>query len=778
MTTRTLLCALAAFGCLATEAVEIPVPLVTEAGAREGAVAALNKGEAALACEVKFGSLPSQGAVTGLFRLEADGDGYVTLTVPAAPTALEGDLEMRSRVRVGAGEWHQYAFSFSMLRRRAAFYVDGKLQFENDNIYLPIPSFGEPTVGVGFGGEVRNFKVYDIGLESERLIYATPGDGTKTLWDVRRAKTDADLRARLEKEFAANPKAVRNDAFVAYAVDPMTQERILSDMIPECADFSGSLDVVAAQDEFEAGSVVVMARKPLKSVHVRIGDLRCGSETIPAKDVSIRVVKRWYRTGGAWFSYFSDFRHRVLTPHLLVNDDELVKVDELRMRNYYRLDYPEGRIYNDVSDGVMRPRDHWDRSVPFKDAKTLQPVKTLDAFGRNVQYWVLFHAKKGQKPGVYRGTLEILADNRTAAKMPVNFRVLDFELPVRGASYDDLSRFYISHCNIQGSIIQGRTTEEMRAAALAELKSIRNHNSLDTNSIFTDRNTAELAEQAGFPTDEIWAGLDIPRWQDLFKGKKKEELTEADRKLGMRYAERSVLRKADFVRTRYPDSRRWCLFYSEASRYHLINVAQQDQAEIAHRLGWHVFAHGMSDNNFHAAADSQDMQIQSSFDRKLADQWHAIKSPVATYAKPFASPETPAIHRRLLGLSRYKASRFDGNMQHGVMDTNANQFAPDPGGDGNYRCQIMIYPQYGGFLETICWEGVREAFDDIRYATLLKQLAEPNLEAKDPALRTEARRALAWLENQDGDVDAMQAIRLGIADRILNLKALIAKGGK
>ena len=64
-----------------------------------------------------------------------------------------------------------------MMRKRIAFYIDGRLQFENDNVNLPWPGFGEPTVGVGFGGEIRNFKVYDIALESERLVYATPGDG-------------------------------------------------------------------------------------------------------------------------------------------------------------------------------------------------------------------------------------------------------------------------------------------------------------------------------------------------------------------------------------------------------------------------------------------------------------------------------------------------------------------------------------------------------------------------------------------------------------------------
>ena len=143
---------------LSAFALERPVPVVTESGAKEGAVAALNRGEASAACEVKFGALPSTGSVTGLFGLAADAEGRVTLTLPAAKTALEGDVVIRSREKVAAGEWHQYAFSYSMIRQRVAFYLDGRLQFENDNVNLPWPGFGEPTVAAGFGGSVRNFR--------------------------------------------------------------------------------------------------------------------------------------------------------------------------------------------------------------------------------------------------------------------------------------------------------------------------------------------------------------------------------------------------------------------------------------------------------------------------------------------------------------------------------------------------------------------------------------------------------------------------------------------
>ena len=58
-----------------------------------------------------------------------------------------------------------------------------------------------------------------------------------------------------------------------YAVSyPMSQTRVMPYEIHPDADFSGTLDVVAAQDEYEAGSLVVMARRPVGSFTVREDD--------------------------------------------------------------------------------------------------------------------------------------------------------------------------------------------------------------------------------------------------------------------------------------------------------------------------------------------------------------------------------------------------------------------------------------------------------------------------------------------------------------------------
>ena len=761
--------------------VPTPDPIVKDGrfAAAEGVRAAIANGEFSFAADVKFDALPSKGEVCGLFGLAADAKGIVSVTIPAASTELEGDCVFRGAIPVKAGEFHHIAFNYSLIRQRIALYVDGRLAFENDNIYLPVPAPGEATFGTGFGGEIRNLRIWDVALESDRILPAEPGKADRSRWDVRAARERAAWQARLDRELVQG-SAAGCGPVVLFTTDPTSQERVMPDRIPEEADFSGKVDVALARDEFEDASVVAFARRGVKSFTLELSDLKgADGAVIPAKDVDIRIVKRWYRTGCAWFSYFADFRHRILTPHLLVHDDDLIRTDEIRQRNFYRLDYPTGRVYADVSN-PRKGIEPWRNDLPFKDADTLQPAKTLDAPGRNLQYFLTFHAAKETKPGLYRGTLAAIADGRRTGALEVRLRVLPFVLPPRGGSYEDPSRDYLSHCNIQGSIIQGTTYEENRASAYAELKSLKDHNTLDVTQIWDDQERAEMSRSLGFPNEKLFTKLWFEPWQKLWPGTAAEALTDAQRALGMRAMRRQWQVKTDYLRKNFPKSRPQVLFNSEASSYVRLSVQQRDQAEAARALGCDVFAHGMGDYYWYFSAEHQDWHVQSGVDRRLADQWHAVGGSVISYAKPFASPENPAIHRRMLGFGRYKGARMDGNMQHGVMGgaASVNQFAPNPAGDGNYRCQIMLYQQRGGFLETICWAGVREAYDDIRYATLLKRMALPLLQDGDEAVRREARRALVWLENQDGDTASLVSVRRGIIDRILTLRRLLKAAGR
>ena len=114
-------------------------------------------------------------------------------------------------------------------------------------------------------------------------------------------------------------------------------------------------------------------------------------------------------------------------------------------------------------------------------------------------------------------------------------------------------------------------------------------------------------------------------------------------------------------------------------------------------------------------------------------------------------------------------------MLHGFLGFRVpwNEFSSDPGGDGNYRNFCMAYPQQDGYISKLALEGLREGYDDMRYATRLRQLALANRDSKDNDLRRESRRQLLWLENVDGKTADLDMVRFAIINRICILQDMI-----
>ena len=797
-----------------------PQPIFTSgspAGDSAAVVAALNEGELACAFWVRFDKLPSEGEPVGLFGLAADKDGRLAVTIPAAETAMEGDYVFRSKDAVKAKAWHHVAFNYSLNQQRVSLYLDGHLQFENDTIYLPDPAFGQPTGAKGFAGAVRDLRVYDVALMSDSLVPArgladgvaraktdaaaardaaknahlkawaasllkradallAAGDKT-TAGELKELARDAAAARRLAGELPATGGDVASGPVTAYTVDPYGQERLVPYELPRFGELTGALNLVAAQGQREVGSLLVVALAPVKSFTLRPTGLVCEGRALPADKIDVKLVKRWFRGGGAWLSYHLDIRQRILTPHLLVNDDDLIEVDELRLRNRLRLDYPEGTRYVDVST-LKAGQQAWRYNVPFRDAPTLQPIKSFTEPGRNQQYAIAVSVPTNAVPGLYTGRLELVCDGKAAGAVDFRLRVLPFALPDEPASYEDLSRIYWSHMNKLPEP-EGFTHEERVESVRDAMANIQSHGMNHTTGLYADPIRARMALEAGFIPDYVFGLPKFDDWRSYFPGVPGSKLTPADRELGLRAARRGNRRTTDFIRKTLPGAVPMVIFYSESSAYAPLNIAQGEQAAAAHAEGWQVFAHG-GRRNLTFAGDIQDMESDTTVDRDLADQWHAGGGSVIAYAQPFASPENPAIHRRRLGFERYKGARYDGNMQHGFKTGRVpfNEFAPDPGGDGNYRCNEMAMPKYGGAIYTICWDGVGAAFDDIRYATLLKKTATECLASKDEEIRREARRQLIWLEQRDGWNTDLRMLRLAMIDRILTLRQLLAGDSK
>ncbi|MFH2068857.1 MAG: hypothetical protein ABII89_05275, partial [Candidatus Omnitrophota bacterium] len=199
-------------------------------------------------------------------------------------------------------------------------------------------------------------------------------------------------------------------------------------------------------------------------------------------------------------------------------------------------------------------------------------------------------------------------------------------------------------------------------------------------------------------------------------------------------------------------------------------TSQRPAWEATRKAGGKIFVAGYADSNFELMGDIQDLLVCHGGDRpplpEEAAKWHSVGHKIWQYYNPQGGVENPEIYRRNFGLLLWKAN-YDG----------AATFSYQANADNSWndldnpvqRDFMMAYSTVNGVIDTIQWEGYREAVDDIRYATTLKlEIAEAKKSA-DARIKEAALSAEKWLSELDVNRD-LDTIRLEMINHILKLK--------
>lgn len=708
-----------------------------------------------------------EAATIGPLSVSAAADGRWAVIFRAQVEDLTGDYVCTTRDAFGRGERHHLEVSYSLMRRRVLVRVDGRLQYENDRLVLPQLVTGDVDVRSAKGVRLEDVKIYDFALPTDELALDS-ADPRRTVAAARRAADAAAKRTLFSKW---DPSGTKPAAI--YAVNPYAAEQFTPYHLPEKGAPGETMRLFAAPDQQVSGSALVVALKASLTVAgVRVGALRTkDGMSFPAKSVDVKLVKRWFRCGGAWISYIGDKRQRHLTSDLLVNDDALVKVDEWRERNYLRLDYPEGTRYVDVSDPDAGHLDQrFNAQVPFRDAETVQPV-TIGEYGRTQQFLLTFDVGKDVKSGLYTGEVEFVG----AGSMRVELNILPIELPEQGSPYGNLSRSYISLVNCFPPPV-GRTLAEKEESIRRAFRAVKGHRLVHTASMWDTPEYLRLGkEECMIAPDRVFSHRMawIPDWRSFYPGRSVSSLTEADREAAEKVVERQLAPSVDFLMRYFPDHPdTYAIFFSEDSYYYDLVGTQEGQAAVAHRLGYKVYGHTMGNaDEVVIAGDLEDLMADTSISPKAAEMWHEAGGEMINYADPFPGSENPAIFRRKLGLEMYKAG-YDGDMMHECINL------PEPFNEflgGRYRNFCMGIPQQGGVIWKLAYDGMREAMNDVRYLTALKKAATKLREDPRPEVSREAKRQLVWLAALDGKTADPDMVRAAAADRILILNGYLKK---
>ena len=559
-----------------------------------------------------------------------------------------------------------------------------------------------------------------------------------------------------------------------YAVPPMSELQRLPDAYPTDGKPGAPVKIVAAKDEYEPGSFLVWARENLGKVQLEVGDLKNGTGDIfPKENLDLKFVKVWYQNRNAWFSYFGDTGFK-LCPELLLNDEDLIRVDTEKTANYAKLTDADGKKIGErwinpprqfdkrqLMEGYRSADTFQSMRPDFRDAKTLQPVTLPKEEFR--QFFLTAHVGKDAKPGLYRGEVEVKSKSEKGksgevlAKIPVELRVLDFTLPQPKCFREPEKDFLVSsYSYLSLQMVAERNGYDFELARRQFVSVLRNqveHNqtmymlrgSMD-NAVF---GSIEAMKEAGMRTDVFQGGA--------------YALQTRDSKALRAHAQRV----ADEFDRRYGHHNVYMGHGDEANEKWV--VKERPVFEAYQSAGIRFFM--ASWNLFCKAGYFFDWQNapRDACDGDYPDIWNKMGNAthVGWYAQQHVGSENPAFCRRQNGLGAYLTG-------YTALCNYAHHLGPYNDDSTTYKPMVLAYGTYDGVIDTIAWEGFREGVDDIRYATLLTDLARRAQKSADLPTRYLGGKAMQYLTMLDPRACDQDAVRGEMIRFIGELQPLVA----
>ncbi|MCK5802929.1 MAG: hypothetical protein KAI66_08865 [Lentisphaeria bacterium] len=567
------------------------------------------------------------------------------------------------------------------------------------------------------------------------------------------------------RNFATSVKALSDAALtgrhaVVYVVPPVSAIQILPGDPFVHGKISQQIAMQAAHGEYEPASFVVSALSGIKSLKVAVGTLRGERGVIPSANVDVKVVKCWYQAGTAWEGIRQDKSKRILTPELLLNDDQLVKLDHDKHENFLKLSFPDGEKYVWISDSanVYKGKSLPVEKFPIKDSPKLLPVDI--PADTNKQFWVTVRIPEDAPAGTYTGTIRLQTPDAVIAELALSVNVLPFDLlpPYYTSSMDYHGRLMSGSMGTIGSWGKSREqfTNELanmvahglhncqhysiRKEILGDVLRIRAEVGMDNRTLYL-KNTIRI----GNPTAP-------------------EELARIKRDV------RDIIEFTKAYGTEV------VYFYGMDERRGEMLRSQRPAWQAVREAGGKIFVAGY-DGNIDMMGDIQDMHVRAgSPSKEEVAKWHALGHKIFSYANPQTGVENPLVYRRNFGLLLWKYD-YDGaatNAYQHTFGATWNDFD-----HVTYRAHTIAYPTMNGVVDTIAWEGYREGVDDVRYVTTLETAIGQARKTQDHTRKRNATAAEHYLRQLKAggeiETDDLDAIRREIITHIINTRGGSAK---
>jgi hypothetical protein len=540
------------------------------------------------------------------------------------------------------------------------------------------------------------------------------------------AEAEAELNeavASIETAQAMRRLARPGQKLLAYSVRAITNRKILPTPQPP-ESVSRTISMRACQGEYEPASFVVYPLEDTVCLEVTATDLKGREGSIDAGAVDVRAVKCWYQSGGT--GRFPINRGlRLLTPELLLKDDDLVRVDYEEKQNYVKLAFPDGTqkwLWVSSSETTPEEKDVSVEAQPIRDARALQPATIEKATAK--QFWITVQVPERARWGKYEGAIHLRSGGELLDTLRLELEVLPFDLE---PNHLESSMYFHWGINLD---VEGAGTVQHRTRSLAqyraELENLLAHGvdnptmglAFDTGLLPT---ALKIRQEVGMKNDHLYylyARTSTPLEQI-------KEIIEIAQQFGFEEV----------------------YFYARDEAKGEDLTKQRPIWERVHEAGGKVFVAGIPASwhsrpgNFPLVGDLQDLLVcYGDPSKEEAALWHSKGHKIFCYANPQSGIEEPETYRRNFGLL-LDANDYDGGMTY-IFYHGWNDFSGK-----RYRQHNFVYPTADGLIDTIQWEGYREGTDDLRYlATLRKAIREAKQAGGDSA---EAAQAQAFIETMD-----------------------------
>lgn len=466
-------------------------------------------------------------------------------------------------------------------------------------------------------------------------------------------------------------------------------------------------------------------------------------------DFDIHTVKCWYQGGYDVNQY--TVHGKYLTPELLLHNDKLILAnDDIQHAdysfssgdNYLKLDNGTycniSNNYEQVSGATIIPIS----SRNFSDDDFLDVV-TLST-NKCKQFWITFHPSDSAIAGTYNYTLNLISGSSILRTISVVLEVLPISLLSPNIEY---SIYYRGKITTDGSISsEYKTVEQYTAEQINMVQhgvTVPNSSAPASNDILSQE--LQIRQQCGIDNSNFYyRGYDV--------NSSIEEISAFN----------------SWILGKYGVNQLYIYGVDEADL-----TSYRDKIDAIHALGVKAFCAQISSTQASPMADKLDLAVMAFVpDSELAVLYHSYTSfddkthKIFSYSNPQTTSEFPKSYRLNYGLLLWKTD-YDGVMDYAYQHSFGDIW--DDLDSVEYRDHVVAYPTADRIIDTIQWEGFREAVNDMRYLATL-QAAIVDAQNRDVAT-IDIETWLATLKTTDLSTVDLDEIRSQMIDYILELQS-------